>query len=73
VTYTVTCKIKDDAELLEVDFESIDAALEHARSSFAKGMRFVAISDGRRNKISGAELEACCRGVKVLTNDLIAF
>jgi hypothetical protein len=73
MSYTVSCTVRDDSSPLSVSFNSIDDALEHARSSLAKGMKNVAIRDPNRNQISGADLQACCDGRRILTNDLQAF
>jgi len=73
VSYTVTCSVQGSSEPLSVAFESIDDALAHARSSLEKGFKDVSIRDKSRNQISGAALQACCLGLRILTNDLQAF
>ena len=54
------------------DFD-LQGALKHAHKLLWDGKSGVAIQDGKGNRIFGADLIACCKGEKTLTDDLRAI
>lgn len=51
---------------------NLEQALHVACTLLAEGKPNVAITDGKGQEISGADLIACCKGEKTLTPDLRA-
>jgi hypothetical protein len=71
VTMTETVGSRQVGTVAHPGFTDHNAALIYACRLIKEGRQDVAISDGHR-RIGGAELEACCAGIKQLTADLRA-
>jgi hypothetical protein len=73
VIYIINGHAKGAAGDIATRRDSAPEALAVACNYLKSGMDEVAILDREGHRISGADLEACCRGEKSLTSDLRAF
>lgn len=73
MTFVVKGQAKGTMAALETRRENVAEALEAACRYINSGLQNVSIRDQSGNEISGDDLEACCNGVKTLTDDLMAI
>ena len=73
VIYIINGHAKGAAGDIATRRDSASEALAVACNYLKSGMDEVSIRDGEGHHVSGADLQACCRGEKSLTGDLRAF
>ena len=70
MAYTVTGQAPDVPGVLAQGANDVQEALRKACQMLQSGAVNVTIQDGSGNKITGADLVACCEGKKSLTTNL---
>lgn len=68
--YVVRAVVSEGVRPIALRFDSLDKALRQARAFIERGVESVSIADGEGHQVNGAELAACCRGEKSLSQDL---
>jgi hypothetical protein len=68
--YFIHAVVDDMQKPLELRYGDVSIALDQACALISCGAVDVLIQDGLGNRIEGFELAACCRGERILNNDL---